>query len=388
MKSDISVYKKFDTKRRFKYPVIGLGAQAKSSLALGFKNEIYLSQPFADLSRVSEFKRFEKTLKEFIKFSGAKLFAYDLHPAYSYRELIYNYLENGFFAFSVQHHEAHIGACCFENNINSDIIGVAFDGTGFGSDARLWGGDFFVGNLKNFKRVAQIRYFPLVGGEAAILEPWRIAASLVYGIYRERFFSLKIDFVKMLERQKWQHLEKMLKGRINSPLTSSVGRLFDAVSALLSLVRGKIAYEAEGPKRVEELAGGFKGLNSRGLCYNCKIKRDKNIYLISPDKIISGIVSDLEKRVQKEAIAFKFHNSLARIILDTAKIIRRDTGLKKVVFSGGVFANKLLSRLAKEMLAKNGFEVFVNKFLGPSDANICLGQVVIARERTRSSVCA
>lgn len=376
--------KKISSDFAFKYPIIGMGAQSKSSLALARGKDIFISEPCSDLSDAAEFEKFENILKSFIAKAGVKNFAFDLHPMYNYRQFIYDYRikdAKGLKFFGIQHHQAHIASCIFENGLGGKVIGVAFDGTGFGADGNLWGGDFFTGGLKNLKRSAHLSYVPLIGGQEAILEPWRIACALLDSIYKERFPSLKIEFLKTLDKKKWAVLKTMLEKKINSPLSSSAGRLFDAVSALLGLVRNRISYEAEGPIKLERLANNFKTPSLKGLYYNSKIRQNDGIFVIDTSQVISGIVSDLEDGAGPEKIAFKFHNSLARIILATAAIMRKSTGINRVVLSGGVFQNKLLSRLTKDLLDKKSFKVFEHSKFSPSDSSICLGQIILANSR-------
>jgi len=378
--------KRLNSTKEFKYPVIGLGAQSKTSLALARGREIFISEPCSDLNDAVEFEKFEYILKSFTDKFGVKNFAFDLHPAYNYRQLIYDYRlkgARGIKFFGIQHHQAHIASCMFENNLADKIIGVAFDGTGFGSDGNLWGGEFFTGNLKSFERAAHLNYMPLIGGQEAILEPWRIAAALLHGIFKDKLLNLKIDFVRGLDKKKWPVLRAMLEKKINSPLSSSAGRLFDAVSSLLGLVKAKITYEAEGPIKLENLAKNFKYSSLKGLYYNSKIKEDNGARIVDTREIVSGIVSDLKNGAGLEKIAFKFHNSLAGIILSTAELIRKTTSIDRIVLSGGVFQNKLLSSLTKALLTKKRFTVFEHLKLSPGDSSICLGQVVLADSMRR-----
>ncbi|MEW6008649.1 MAG: hypothetical protein AB1629_03340 [Candidatus Omnitrophota bacterium] len=377
-------YKHLNSQFEFRAPIIGLGAQDKSSLALAKNKEVYLSRSSGNLTDACEFKGFEKKLKYFIRYATVRDFAFDLHPDYVSRQLIHGLSQiNGKHSnlFGIQHHHAHIASCIFEHNIKGEVIGVAFDGTGFGLDGNLWGGDFFVGDLRDFKRVAHLDYTPLVGAEAAILEPNRIAASLLYLIYGKRFLGLKIGFVKKIDVKKWNFLKKMLENKINSPLSCSAGRLFDAVSALLGLVDERIAFEAEGPIKLEQLANRFTHRDLKNMYYNYKLNRQTGFYIVDSRKIIRQIVNDLSKKKDLEKIAFKFHNTLAGLIFELANIIRRTSGIKRIVLSGGVFTNKLLSSLARTKLKEKGFKVFEHKTIPPSDASICLGQILIANSK-------
>jgi hydrogenase maturation protein HypF len=379
-------YKKFNLGFVFKAPIIGLGAQTNTCLALGVGRDIILSQTFSDLKQPEDLEEFQKTLKKFIRIAKVKRFAYDLHPDYTSTQIIRENLASSIKdcrLFAIQHHHAHIAACLLEHNIRSKVIGVAFDGTGFGLDNNLWGGEFFIADFKNCQRVAHLEYLPLIGGEQAILEPWRLTWAMLYRIYGDKFLNLKIDFLKIVDKNKWPYLNMMLEKNINCFSSSSAGRLFDAVSALLGLVKSRISYEAQGPIKLEKLANSFNDLKSPGLDYNYKVKKLKDVYIIDPAEIIKAIVFDLEKNIDLSKIAFKFHNTLAKIILDICIRINKQSGLNKVVLSGGVFQNKLLSNLTRELLVKAGFSPFEHKIFSSSDASICLGQIAVASKRER-----
>ena len=370
----------------FKTPIIGVGAQGKSCLALGRAKSIYISEAGGDLTQADEVVKFEDKLENFTRIAGVRRFAHDLHPAYISTQLIYDYVrrrQNNCRLFGIAHHHAHIASAMAEHRLKGKVIGVAFDGTGLGLDGNFWGGDFFIATFNKFSRIAYLRYIPLIGGKEAILEPWRIACAWLDEIYEDKFLNLKIAFLKDIDKKKWQYLRKMKRCGLNSPLTSSVGRLFDAVSALLGLVKGKIAYEAEGPIKLEQAAGGFSHLNSksRRFRYNYTVAKLAGTYIINPAQAIKEIVVDLEKAVEIGVISFKFHNTLATWIVDIATKIRRQTGLKRVVLSGGVFGNKLLSKLTLQMLKSEGFKVFEHKLFPPGDANISLGQIIIANAK-------
>jgi hydrogenase maturation protein HypF len=374
-------FRQFKTERRFNKPIIGLGAQAKSCLALGVGRRVFMSKPAGDLSQLAQLQHFENIFRTFSRFAKVQNFAFDLHPGYSSTQFIQEYAQgagNHCRFFAIQHHHAHIASCMLENNLKSRVIGISFDGTGFGSDSKLWGGDFFIADFHRAQRLAHLRYIALPGSEEAILEPWRIACSWLFELYKDNFLKLPIDFLKALDKKKWALLKKMLANNINAPLTCSIGRLFDAVAALLGLVSSKINYEAEGPIKLEKLAWGFKASSGPNMYYNYKIDSRVCPFVIEPGLIIRGIVADLKREVAKNKIAFKFHNSLALIILDVARRIRAKAGINLVVLSGGVFANSLLSELVKDLLERNGFRVFQHRFFLAGDASIALGQIAIA----------
>lgn len=373
-------FQQLESSVKFKEPIIGLGAQTKSSLALGLDKSIYVSKARGDLSDPVEFGVFKKVLAYFIRRGKVKNFSHDLHPQYTSTQFIKEYAQenNHCRTFGVQHHQAHIASCMLEHNLKGKVIAVVFDGTGLGLDGAFWGGDFFIGDYQRFTRLAHLKYAALIGGQEAIVEPWRLACSWLYEIYRDRFLNLKIDFIKSIDKKKWPFLKKMLVKKINTPLTSSAGRLFDAVSALLGLVRKKISYEAEGPIKLEALALKFNSAANAKMYYNYKIHKRSSLLVIDPGLILKGIVSDLKKNVPGENIAYKFHHTLALLIVDVVYKLWQEARLKAVVLSGGVFNNRLLRALATNLLQEKGFKVFINCRFGPGDSSLALGQIMLA----------
>jgi hydrogenase maturation protein HypF len=267
--------------------------------------------------------------------------------------------------FQVQHHEAHIASAIIDNDIKGEALGVAFDGTGYGTDSRIWGGEFFTGDVKKFKRAAHLEYIPMPGGDMAIREPWRMAASYIWkNKNRDRhYFSGKREDRKMVAVPIFPN--------INSPMTSSMGRLFDAVGSLV-LDREDASFEAELPIELEKIVDK----DERG-CYDFDMKKKDGRAVINMAKTISGILKDLNKNVPKPCISAKFHNTIAFMILVTAKRFNA----KKAVLSGGVFQNKFLSRKARELLEGHGVKVYTHSNVETNDSGIPLGQIAIASAR-------
>jgi hydrogenase maturation protein HypF len=290
--------------------------------------------------------------------------------------------------YAIQHHHAHTASCMAENGLkNQKVIGVAFDGTGLGADGTLWGAEFLLCDYKNFIRAAHLKEIPLLGGEKAILEPWRLAAAWLYLLYGRKFLNLKINFVRNLDKDKWRILEKMRKINLNCPPASSMGRLFDAAGALI-LGKKNAAYEAELAVGLEKLASGFKVTSpcqqageSQVTSYSFKIIKSSNGYIIDPAPIFKQIVSDFKDKQPKEKMAYKFHLATAEMVRKTCLLLRKDTGIKKVALSGGVWQNKLLLKTTLDLLYKEGFMVLTQKNISCSDSGISLGQAVIANYR-------
>jgi hydrogenase maturation protein HypF len=361
---------------RFQENVLACGSELKNSFCLGKDNFAFMSHHIGDLENLETLTSFEEGLEHFQRIFNISptLVAYDLHPDYLATK--YALALEEIPKIGVQHHHAHIVSCMVDNEIDGEVIGVSFDGTGYGTDGTIWGGEFLICDYKEFKRVGHLEYTPLPGGEMAIKEPWRMAASYLYNIYHDDVLDLDIDFVKRLDREKWATIKKMIDKGINSPMTSSSGRLFDAVSALLG-IRKEIYYEGQAAIELEMAAGPEEG----GYPFDLKDAEDKVLVLLEP--LFKGIVSDLERGVEIESIASRFHNTIARMILSMCLKLKSTSGLDRVVLSGGVFQNHLLLEKTYVLLDKNDFKVFTHHRVPPNDGGIALGQAVVASERTK-----
>jgi len=360
----------------FNERILACGAELKNSFCLARDNFVFMSHHIGDLENLETLTSFEEGIEHFKRIFNIEptLIAYDLHPEYLSAKYALSLQDVS--KIGVQHHHAHIVSCMIDNGIDGEVIGVSFDGTGYGTDGKIWGGEFLICDYGGFERVGHLEYTPLPGGEKAIIEPWRMAASILYKIYNNNMLDLDIDFVKELDRNKWTTIKKMIDKGINSPMTSSSGRLFDAVSALVG-IRKRIYYEGQAAIELEMAAGVEAGEYE----FDLEEFEDSTLILIAP--IFRGIVSDLERRVAVESISSKFHNTIARIILNMCIKIRKTSGLDRVALSGGVFQNSLLLENACVFLEKNNFKVFTQHRVPPNDGGIALGQAVIANERAK-----
>ena len=261
-----------------------------------------------------------------------------------------------------------------EHHLDEKVIGVAFDGTGYGDDGNIWGGEFLVCDLADYRRVSHFEYLPLPGGDLATEEPWRTAVSYVYKVFGKNT-STPVLFSSRRrgagdEMEKADLLVQMIDKKINCPLTSSAGRLFDAVSSLLGLCQ-VAAYPAQGPMLLESLVRkdiqgsyGFAPGNE-----------------ISFSDTISDIIKDINKGIDRSVIATKFHNTIISVIFETAERTRKREGLNKVGLSGGVFQNKYLLEGTIAILEKNGFIVYTHAEIPSNDGGIALGQLAVASKR-------
>jgi len=365
--------KKIKLPFKIKKPILALGPQTKNTACFGEGNFAYLGPLHPDLSNPTDALSFEKTVEYFLQ-KHPKIIAYDLHPEYSSTKYALS-LPTTYCLLPTQHHHAHIASSMVENNLsNQKVIGVAFDGTGFGSDNHLWGAEFLVCNYRGFKRAGHLKEIPLLGGERAILEPARVAAAWLYLIYKDKFLNLNFDWVKKTDKKKWKVLKKMYLSGFNSPLASSMGRLFDAVGSLV-LGKSKVNFEAELAIELERLAARYSLLATR---YPFKIIHYKDGYILDPLPMFRKIIKDLKAKEPEEKIAYRFHLTVAEMIRKMCLILRKDNKINNVVLSGGVFQNNLLLCLALDLLYKEGFEVFTHKGLSCNDSSISLGQLAVA----------
>ena len=264
--------------------------------------------------------------------------------------------------------------------MEGDVIGVALDGTGFGLDGTLWGGEFIRANLRDFYRLAHLKKVSMPGGSMAIKEPWRMAMVYLSEAFGEEATKLRIDLTKRIDFQKWDILKKAVGRKINAPWTSSMGRLFDAVSSLLS-IRDEVRYEGQAAIELENIAD--HGVKEE---YPLAIRKDENPMTIDPSEMIRGIVRDLTEGSSSSKISGKFHRTVARLIIETCEAIRSEKRLNRVVLSGGVFQNTLLLSLSTKGLQESGFEVYTHHLVPTNDGGISLGQAVIGHMRLKTGM--
>jgi Hydrogenase maturation factor len=357
---------------RVKKPILACGADLKGAFALAKGDKAYLFDGFGDLSDLDNFTRYGKAVRsaETKLNIRPEIVVCDLHPGYFSAQFAENYTLSAkrYTLLKTQHHEAHVASAIVDNGIRGDVLGVAFDGTGYGTDGKIWGGEFFAGNIKSLKRVAHLEYAPMPGGEMCIKEPWRMAGSYIYSATGN---------VKSYDRKRWAVLKSMIEKKINSPMTSSVGRLFDAVGSLV-LNKEKARFEAELPIELERIADK----NESGH-YALDLKEKDHITIINMTGTIRGILKDMDKKVPKPKISAKFHNTVAMMILNIAK----RAGIKNIVLSGGVFQNKFLSKKTRQLLEGGGFRVYAHSNIETNDSGIPIGQIAIVNARG-TTICA
>jgi hydrogenase maturation protein HypF len=272
-----------------------------------------------------------------------------------------------------------------DNGLDTPVIGVTFDGTGLGSDGHIWGGEFMVADYKSFNRVAHLEYLPLPGGDAAINRPYRIAISYLLTLLGENALNTvtakaakqsQSQFIKKLSKVETQIIKRQIERGLNSPLTSSMGRLFDAISALIG-IRGEVDYEGQAAVELEMIAYKGNHTNSKE-SYPYHIVEDNGIRVMKLGDLLSAIVEDLGQNIPVEMISVRFHNTIAQMTNEMCQLIANKTGIKQVALSGGVFQNRLLLTKTVSLLENSGFQVLTHRQVPCNDGGISLGQAVIA----------
>ncbi|ABR35148.1 carbamoyltransferase HypF [Clostridium beijerinckii] len=359
-------YRPYSLKAGVKNEIIAVGGQQKSTICVSKNGYAYLSQYLGDLGEFNCYKNFKYVLKHICNLFdiNSDVLAYDMHPAYSSTKYA---KEKKMRKIEVQHHHAHMVSCMAEHSIYDSVIGIIFDGTGFGLDGAVWGGEFLVGNRRVFKRAGQLKYVNLQGGEQAIKEPWRCASSYLYAL---GYDPEKI--IQGVDNEKIKVVKQALDSKINCFVSSSVGRLFDTVAALCG-IRNSISYDGQAAIELENIID-YKIKES----YSWDIKEENGIFNIQYKSIIEGILGDIQKKELISKISSKFHNSLIKASCDLVCKLREKEHIDKVVLSGGVFENHYLLKGIYVNLIKQGFKVFYNEQIPTNDEGISFGQLHVA----------
>lgn len=363
---------------RERYPeVLALGPQLKTILCVLKDNLAFLSPHIGDLEtpQARDFHGESLLLLQKIAACKPDVVACDLHPAY-YTTLAAEKME-GVRVIRVQHHHAHIVSCMAENKITGEVIGLAMDGTGYGSDGTAWGGEFLLATEEAFTRIGHLKTFLLPGGEKAIREPWRIGVSLLSETFGNAWPDVSERLGLVPEKKYYEWMERILLTGINSPLTSSLGRVFDGVAAILGLRRA-VSFEGQAAMELEALAQ-----RETNTSYPFDIREDKGSLILDLSPVLRSMIEARDRNASKEEIAFAFHNSLVKALTGMAAEIRRRTGFNRVVLSGGCFQNRLLLEGSIRHLRQVGFDVFFHEQVPTNDGCISLGQAVSAGARIK-----
>jgi hydrogenase maturation protein HypF len=354
--------------------ILGCGAEEKNTFCLTRDNYAFVSQHIGDMENMETYEHYVNAINLYKKLFRIEpeIIACDMHPEYLPTRYAQELAKKEKLKLvPVQHHHAHIASCMAENGIDGPVIGVSLDGTGYGMDGNIWGGEFLVSDYRNFTRAAHLEYLPLPGGALAIKKPYRTALGYLLAVGIEP--DEKLPFLKQINAREIGIIRDQVKNKVNSPLTSSMGRLFDAVSALIG-VRSVIEYEAQAAIDLETLAA--ENENETG-CYPFSIESQNGKDIIKIQEILTAIIKDLEQNRAKAIIAARFHNTVTNIITEVCRNISFKTGIKQTALSGGVFQNRLLLRKVIPLLESSGFKVYTHRQVPCNDGGISLGQVAI-----------
>ncbi len=380
--------------------VLGCGAEEKNTFCLTKDNYAFVSQHIGDMENMETLEHYDSTISLYkgLFHIEPEIVAHDLHPDYLATKYARELGEFGTKLVPVQHHHAHVASCMADNGLESPVIGVAFDGTGMGADGNIWGGEFLVADYGSFRRAGHLEYLPLAGGAAAIKRPYRTAIgyvltslgenaldAVVVALNEARWKQSQLASTGQVTEVEVEIIKRQIERKINSPLCSSMGRLFDAISALLG-IRGEIDYEGQAAVELEMAA--YSGVIARGVTdeaisgaqesYSYRIVEDKGIRIVRLRDLLSAVIEDLRRGVSEGTIAVRFHNTVAQMTSEMCQLIANETGVTRVALSGGVFQNRLLLRRAVGLLESSGFQVFTHRQVPCNDGGISLGQAVIA----------
>jgi hydrogenase maturation protein HypF len=352
--------------------VLAVGAHLKNSVALSVGGQVFISQHIGDLETEPASSAFRRVIGDFEKLYEAKpeIVAADLHPDYLSTKFA-NELKS-VRHIGVQHHVAHILSCMAENEIAPPALGVSWDGTGYGTDGTIWGGEFFLVSKSTCERVAHLRPFRLPGGDKAVKESRRVAIGLLYEAFGDAAFEMKfLHLFQEMSPIALSALKGMLQRKLNSPLTSSAGRLFDAVASLIGL-RQSTRFEGQAAMELEFALEGIETDEAYELrIADCGIKNPKPEMILDWQPMIEAILADVKSGVSIGEISAKFHNALAGAIVSVAKSF----GLNRVVLSGGCFQNRYLAERVVRRLREENFQPYWHQRVPPNDGGIALGQV-------------
>jgi hydrogenase maturation protein HypF len=411
--------------------ILAVGGELKNTICLTKGKHAFLSQHVGDLENLESYRFFQEAIEHLQKVLEIRpeVIAYDLHP--DYFSTRWALQKTSMPLVRVQHHHAHIASCMAENHLEGKVIGFALDGTGFGIDGNIWGGEVLIAGYGGFERSAHFEYIPMPGGAAAIHEPWRMAVSYLAHHFGSEFRKLNLPFLEGIPASKLDVLLQALERRINSPLTSSCGRLFDAVAAIAG-IRNHVSYEAQAAIELEMLittgnpysddaykfgllsdnrdsesqdSGPSGSVNtgterrenaahgaSRGNSDECgqapagrrnAESRTSDSAIISTRPMLDALIEDVARKRPRSEISLKFHNGLVNVFMDVAETLRDRTSLSRVCLSGGTFNNLYLTTRLVSHLCSAGFEVFTQNEVPAGDGGLSLGQAMVAAHQKR-----
>lgn len=355
-------------------PILACGGHLKNTFALARGREVFLSHHIGDLENLPTLRSFHEGIAHFQRLFDItpEVVAYDLHPGYlaTQAALAMPIARK----IGVQHHHAHIAAVLAEYGHAGPVIGIAADGSGYGPDGTVWGGEVLVATCAAYERVGHLGWLVLPGGEQAVRQPWRVAAAALAQLYGPDFWRLALPFTQQLDQAAWQVLARMIERNLNSPRTSSLGRLFDAAAALAGM--GQIArYEGELAILFEQIA------DPQQPPYPMPLREPVTAggpFTLDGLALLAALVDDLRAGVEPAAIAGRVHHGVAQALVAACRRVRDERGLTTVALSGGVFQNVLLLETLADVLRADGFTVLIPRLAPPNDGGLALGQVAVA----------
>ena len=381
--------------------ILAVGAHLKNTVALSVKNQVFISQHIGNLETAESMQAFERVIADFLRLYEATpaAIAHDLHPEYlSTKWAVENRQrrkgagEQGDKLRTpapllpcplapIQHHHAHLAACLAENGETGPALGIIWDGTGLGTDGTIWGSEFLRGDAAGFERVAHLRPFRLPGGDAAVKEPRRVALALLWAVYGDAALEMEeLPPIRSLAFAERRLLGQMLAKGLNAPITTSAGRLFDGVAALLDLHQ-QVNFEGQAAMALEFIADwSEKGAYPLPVT-NSQLTVDNSQFTINWQPLLKAILADWRGGISPAIISARFHNALVAAMITVAQLVNEP----KVALSGGCFQNRLLTEQATQHLSQAGFEVLLHRHVPPNDGGISLGQVVVAAAKLQQA---
>ena len=352
-------------------PMLAVGGQMKNTFCLADRTQAFLSQHIGDMDEAATCAAFEETVQQ-----ASQLFciqpesiAHDLHPQYfTTRFARQTAQQSGLPCLAVQHHHAHIAACMADNGLEDrQLIGLAFDGTGYGPDGTIWGGEVLIASYGQCERFAHLQYLPLPGGEAAIRQPWRMAVGATHALGIDRLELDDLPFLDNIDPQALTIIRQQVDKQINCPLTSSLGRLFDAAASLIG-IRNQVSYEGQAAIELEVRSRPY-------LASATPYSLDHAIFL---PELFHAMIEDIQRKEPAGLIGAKFNHSIAQLAIALCLQARVATGLQEVALSGGVWQNQLLLDLVRNGLAEQGLTVYCHQQVPSNDGGLALGQLAVA----------
>jgi hydrogenase maturation protein HypF len=369
----------------FRHHILACGGELKNTFCLAKESHAFLSPHIGDLENYETFTSFRNGIDHYRQLFDIQpaLVAHDLHPEYLSTKYALELAERGLPAVAVQHHHAHIASCLADNQrpVEERVIGVAMDGTGYGSDGTIWGGEFLEGSVREgFTRRAHLEYAPLPGGEAAIRQPWRSAIAQLLAVYSlEEVLALPLGIIQRAGERNVRLIASLIRAGTEtrtyySPLTSSAGRLFDAVAALIDVPSAmRTTYEGQAAIELELAAAGAANCG-----YSFQLREQSDTWVVETAEILTGVVEDMTAGIAISDVSSRFHRTMAEVVLAGCDRIRETGGAAAVALSGGTFQNMLLLRQVVELLQGSGYVVYLHRRVPANDGGLALGQAVLA----------